>query len=73
MKPQLIMMLLITLCVLGTTASFYILTKAARPNNQYTIDLYQQYYILKDSKRTVDTIPFGKIPQLDSVFLKDNL
>lgn len=46
------------------------------PNNVYTMEyklaLNEEYYVLLDGQRVVDTIDVGKCPVLDTVIMKDN-
>lgn len=46
--------------------------KAPKPNNQYEILVYQNYYILKDGNRVVDSIPVGVCKRLDHTIELDN-
>lgn len=41
-------------------------------NNHYDLMVYQNYFVVMDGGRVVDTLPFGKNGQLDTVILKDN-
>lgn len=43
-----------------------------RPNNQYELLCYPDHYVLKDGRRTVDTIKAGQDKVLDSLIEQDN-
>lgn len=61
------------LVILGTTGMCIAHVMSGKgPNNVYQLECYPRYFILKDGKRTVDTIPVTSAGRIDSVILNDN-